>query len=271
MNAKRRSAGVMQKLLVTSAAFLAITFTTFAQVQTSRQVAAGAPTRDVTVERGTVVNVSGNSLIVKAEDGTLRHFDNVPESATVTVDGKQLNVHQLRAGMKIERQTVTTTVPKTITTVKTVTGRVIQVQPPHWVTLMLVDGTAQQFEVPAGQKFTIDGQETDVFGLKKGMRVAAQQVTESSELEVSRAVTRTGSMPPPPPPPAPEVAILIVHVRPVPSAPAAAPAAPAAAAEPAPTSLPKTASNLPLLGLIGILTIGLGLALRIVRTTLGRS
>ena len=269
MNAKRRSAGVMQKLLVTGAAFLAITFTTFAQVQTSRQVTAGAPTRDVTIERGTVVNVSGNSLIVKAEDGTLRHFDNVPESATVAVDGKQLNVHQLRAGMKIERQTVTTTVPKTITTIKTVTGRVTYVNPPHFVTLSLEDGTSQQFEVPTGQKFHIDGQEVDVFGLKKGMRVGAQQVTESSELEVSRAVTRTGTMPPPPPPPAPDVAILIVHVRPIPAAPAPAPAV--AAAEPAPTALPKTASNLPLLGLIGILTIGLGLALKVVRTTLERS
>jgi hypothetical protein len=270
MNAKRRNAGVMQKLLVTVAAFLAMTFTTFAQVQTSRQVAAGAPTRDVSIERGTVVNVSGNSLIVKAEDGTLRHFDNVPESATVTVDGKQLNVHQLRAGMKLERQTVTTTVPKTITTIKSVTGRVTYVNPPHWVTLSLEDGTSQQFEVPAGQKFMVDGQETDVFGLKKGMRVGAQQVTESSELEVSRAVTRTGTMPPPPPPPAPDVAILIVHVVPVKAA-APPPAPVAAAAEPAPTALPKTASNLPLLGLLGVLAVGLGLALKVVRTTLERS
>ena len=32
----------------------------------------------------------GNDLVVKMEDGTIRHFPNVPESAKVIVDGKEL-------------------------------------------------------------------------------------------------------------------------------------------------------------------------------------
>jgi hypothetical protein len=56
--------------------------------------------------RGTVVYVSGTSRVIKAKDGTLRHFDNVPDSVTVTVDGKQLNIHQIQPGMTIERQTI---------------------------------------------------------------------------------------------------------------------------------------------------------------------
>jgi LPXTG-motif cell wall-anchored protein len=91
------------------------------------------------------------------------------------------------------------------------------------------------------------------------MKVSAQQVTESPEVVVAHEVTRTGTMPPPPPAPTPDLPILIVYV-PVHAAPAET-----AAAEPEPTKLPKTGSNLPLLGLLGTLSLALGLALKAAR------
>jgi LPXTG-motif cell wall-anchored protein len=90
--------------------------------------------------------------------------------------------------------------------------------------------------------------------------VSAQQVTESPETVVSHEVTRTGTMPPPPPAPTPDLPILIVYV-PV----HAAPVEETAAAEPEPTKLPKTGSNLPLLGVLGTLSVALGLALKAAR------
>jgi hypothetical protein len=254
---------VRQGLLAVGALCFAFTLTVSGQVQTNSSTAvAGAPTKSIKVERGTVVYVSGNSCVIKAEDGTLRHFDNVPESVTVTVDGKQLNIHQLQPGMTIERQTITTTTPKVITTIKTVTGTVFLVNPPNSVILTMENGENQQFKIPKGQKFTISGQETDAFGLKKGMKVSAQQVIEEPVTEVAREVKRTGVMPPPPPAPTPDVAILIL-------VPAAAPVE-TAAAEPAPTTLPKTASELPLIGLLGILFCGLSLATMAIRGTMSR-
>jgi hypothetical protein len=229
----------------------------------------GEPTKSVKVERGTIVYVSGNNVVVKMEDGTLRHFDNVPESTTVTVDGKQLNVHQLQPGMTVERQTITTTTPKMITTIKTVTGTVWQVFPPNSVILRMDNGKNQQFKIPNGQKFTVGGQETDAFGLKKGMKVDAQQVIEQPETVVAQEVKRTGVMPPPPPAPAPDVPILVLVVpvkQPAPVETAAAEPAP----EPPPTKLPKTASNLPLIGLLGILFCGLSLAAMALRGTVTR-
>jgi len=235
-------------------------------VQTdTKTAAAGAPTSTVKVERGEVVYVSGNSCVIKMEDGTLRHFDNVPKSTTVTVDGKQLNIHQIQPGMKIERQVITTTTPKLITTVKTVTGTVWHVSPPTSVILTLENGKNQQFKIPKGQKFTVNGQETDAWGLKKGMKIDAQQVIEQPETVVAQEIKRTGTMPPPPPPPKPDVAILIL---------VAAPAAPApvetAAAEPAPAKLPKTASDLPLIGLLGVLFCGISLLTMAIRGTVSR-
>ncbi|MGB8322043.1 MAG: hypothetical protein WCE52_03685 [Candidatus Acidiferrum sp.] len=237
-----------------------------AQVETTKSVSPeGAPTKDVKVERGTIVYVNGNSVVVKAEDGSLRHFDNVPDSVTVTVDGKQLNVHQLQPGMKVERQTITTTTPKMIKTVKTVQGTVWQVSPPSSVILTMDNGKNQRFTIPQGQKFDINGQQTDAFGLRKGMKISAQKVVEQPETVVSQQVTRTGSMPAPPPTPAiqPDVPILIVFVPVETPAPVET-----AAAEPTPTKLPKTASNLPLLGLLGLLSISLAMGLKLVRVFL---
>ncbi|MGA7244596.1 MAG: hypothetical protein WBX19_15520 [Terracidiphilus sp.] len=58
----------------------------------------GQPTVTTQVHSGTVVYVSGNELVVKTDDGTIKDF-NVPDSARVTVDGKSLNVHELQPGM----------------------------------------------------------------------------------------------------------------------------------------------------------------------------
>jgi hypothetical protein len=262
MIAKQRAARIVNNLLVAGTALLAIAFTAQAQVQSTTKTAqAGAATKEVKVERGEIVYVSGNSVVIKMEDGTLRHFDNVPESTTVTVDGKQLNVHQVQPGMKIEKQTITTTTPKTITTIKTVTGTVFHVQPPNSVILTMEDGKNQQFKIPKGQKFTINGKETDAFGLKKGMKVDAQQVIEQPATVVAQEIKRTGIAPPPPPAPKPDIPILVLYV------PVAAPApVETAAAEPAPTKLPKTGSNFPLLGLLGAFSIALGLGLKALRT-----
>ena len=102
-------------------------------------------------------------------DGTLRDFPNVPASAKVNVDGQQLGVHELQPGMKLQRTTVTSTTPQVVTTIQTVTGKVWHVTPPLSVILTLENGENQAFNIPDGQKFMVAGQETDAWGLKKGM------------------------------------------------------------------------------------------------------
>jgi len=241
-------------VLVLGVVCLAFAMSLYAQVQTQSSTTSGQASKEVKVERAEVVYVSGNDLLVKMEDGTLRHVPNVPESAKVSVNGQQLGVHALKPGMKLERTITTTTTPKLVTTVKTVTGKVWHVAPPNSVVLTLEDGTNQQFTIPKGQKFNIDGQELDAFGLKKGMRVSATKVVEEPITEVSVNRSLAGTMPPPPPPDQP---ILVAVARPAP-APAPEAATPAA--------LPKTASMFPLLGLVGLLSLGMSLVLKASRT-----
>lgn len=266
MKSIRFSRTILRGLLTGGALCMALSLTASGQVQTTTKTTPeGAPTRSVKVERGTIVYVSGNTVVVKAEDGTLRHFNNVPDSTTVTVDGKQLNVHQLQPGMIVERQTITTTTPKIITTVKTVSGTVWYVNPPNSVILTMENGKNQSFKIPNGQKFTVNGQVTDAFGLRKGMKVDAQQVIEQPATVVAQEIKRTGVMPTPPPAPQADVPILVLVVPVQQPAPTET-----AAAEPAPTALPKTASELPLIGLLGMLFCGLALATMAVRGTISR-
>jgi hypothetical protein len=202
------------------------------------------------------------------EDGTLRQFDNVPESVTFMVDGQPVNINNAKVGMKLEKQTVRTTRPKVVTTVETVTGKVWHVSPPSTVILTLENGQNQQFTIPKGQKFTVDGVETDAFGLKKGMKVSAQRVTEVPETVVAHEVERTGSAPPKPQAPTQGVPILILVAQPTPPVETAE-AAPKKS-EAAPKKLPTTASNVPLIGLLGALFCGLSLTAMTIRMLASR-
>jgi hypothetical protein len=231
-----------------------------AQVQTQSFATTGQPTTEVKVDRGTVVLVDGNDLVVKAEDGHLRHFANVPESARATVDGQELGIHDLKRGMTLERTITTTTTPQMITTVNHVTGTVWSVNPPSSVILTLEDGTNQAFKIPDGQQFNIDGQMTDAWGLRKGMKVSATKVTEVPETVVEQQKAVTGTTTPPDPPT--DLPILVVVVLPV-EAPAPDPAQVQTAA--VVPNLPQTASQLPLIGMLGVLALLSGLALRAVR------
>ena len=127
-------------------------------------------------------------------------------------------------------------------------------RPSNPAQVTLEDGTNQQFKIPKNQKFNVDGQMVDAWGLKKGMKVSATKVVEEPVTVVEHQAQVTGSMPPPPPPPAPEQPILVAV-----AAPAPAPAAP-------PAELSKTGSMLPLIGLLGGLLLLSALGLRAIRS-----
>lgn len=225
-------------ILAVGAIGLAFTVKSTGQVQTSTEEKVGASTRQVKVEHAEVISVQGNNVYVKMDDGTIRHLA-VPEGTRATVDGREIGVHELKPGMHLQKTVTTTTTPKVIVTTQTVTGKVWHVNAPLSVILTMENGENQQFKVPNGQKFTVNGQETDVFGLKKGMKVSVVKVVEEPLTQVEHEAQVAGHMPPPPAPAA-DMPILVAVAGP----------APAAAAE-----LPHTGSNLPLMGLLGLMLI----------------
>src|SRR5215469_13592448 len=111
MISTRLSRTTLRGLLGGGALCIVFSLPSTAQVQTSRTEEHGDPVKEVKIERGEIVYVNGNSVVVKMEDGTLKHFDNVPDSVNFMVDGKPVNIHSAKVGMKLEKETVKTTTP----------------------------------------------------------------------------------------------------------------------------------------------------------------
>lgn len=219
----------------------------WAQVETKTRTDVGTPTKEVQVERGEVVYVSGNDLIVRMENGTIQHFPDVSDSARAIVDGKEIGIRDVKVGMKLQRTIATSTTPTLVTTVNKVTGTIYSVSPPNSLVLTLENGKNQKFSIPVGQKIDVDGKMLGSSELRRGMKVTATKVVTvpSTVVAQDKMVTGTGPLPP--------LTTLPILVMDEPEETASA------------SELPKTGSLFPLLGLAGLLSVGMGVGLRIAR------
>lgn len=186
------------------------------------------------VRSGTVTSVQGNHVIIKMSTGEEKEFD-VPDDFRLTVDGKEISVHELKPGTKLSRSITTTTEPKTVYTTVVKRGTVWHAQGTT-VIITGADRVNRQYTVPDWIKFEVDGKEVSVYDLKKGQRVTATIVTETPSTIVTTTPGGVSGNAPAEPAAA--------------AAPAAEPAP--AAAEPEKKTLPKTASNIELLALLGV-------------------
>jgi hypothetical protein len=213
----------------------------------------------------TVIAVDGNQLVVRLPEGT-REIT-VPEDFRFTVNGQQMSVHELKPGMSgtATITTTTTVTPVTVTevkngTVQQVVGSTIIVRTPEGFK------SFTQGEVDKrGVKIMKGGKPVQLADLHAGDQLAATIITSkppqimtkrqvdasiaSGSTEKAAAATSGAAATPPAPTRATGTG-------------AAAPAAPAA---PAPKKLPKTASELPLAGLIGFVSLTIGVTLTSLR------
>jgi hypothetical protein len=236
-------------IFATAVVLISCTQPVLAQDTSQTTATQGQPEHQTSVEHGEVVYVSGNDLVIRNTDtGEVLNIT-VPDSARATVDGQEVSVHDLKPGMKLQRTITTTTTPMTVTTVRTIQGQVWHVNPPNSVILKFPDGTTKQYKIPKDQKFNANGQQADAFHLRKGMNVSATVISEVPESHMSQNTSVTGQMPPPPATPALEGALLIEEPS------EAGQEVAAKEPPPEPAKLPKTASMLPLLSVLGILSL----------------
>ena len=216
------------------------------------------PTHEVQtthVQNAEVIHVSGHEVVVKLENGKLELL-NLADDVTFQVDGRDLTVHELTPGTKLSQEIHTVTTPQEVTTLRTVEGRIFEVNGPHLI-LSFPGGKNKAYTVPDGIVFHIDGKDKTVFDLRKGMDISATVLTVAPEHLVSRHTVITGQTPP-----RPNVAfegpMLLERAREVPTLTATL-------AEPMPQELPKTASLVPLAGMLGFLSLAMGTVSRIIR------
>jgi hypothetical protein len=177
----------------------------------------------------TVVYASGNDVVIKSADGKLLNFT-VPAGYKFTAGDKQVGIGDLKPGTKLTKPVVTGFDPKIIASVTVTKAKVFGVTPPDGVTLSLAEGT-KDLVVPMGTSFLVDGKQLTVAQLKPGMMVEATIVTTAAD--DATAATSAPAM----------AGVLLV-------------ANPAGEGD-----LPAAGTNLPLYGVLGLLSVALGFGL----------
>jgi len=216
------------------------------------------PTHEVQtthVKNAEVIHVSGHEVVVEVENGKFELL-NLGEDFRFQVDGRDLTVHELTPGTKLSQEIHTVTTPQEVTTLRTVNGKVWHVNGPHLI-LSFPEGQNKAYTVPDGIVFHINGEDKTVFDLRKGMDISATVLTVAPLQSVAMHTVVTGQASPRP---------NVTFEGPMLFEPAReAPALTAAVEEPGPQELPKTASLVPLAGMLGFLSLVLYAGLRIVR------
>jgi LPXTG-motif cell wall-anchored protein len=217
-----------------------------------------------------IIAVEGNQLVVKLPEGT-RELT-VPDDFRFNIDGKMLSVHELKPGMTgtATITTRTTVTPVTVTEVKN--GTVA-----HTSGGSIIVRTDEGFKSftqgdidKRGVRIMRHGKPAQISDFRVNDQLTATIITSKppqvlTEKEVQATLAGSGlpsGTPPGAARPAPK------PTAPTPTAAAPSPTGTTAPAA-APKKLPKTASPLPVLGLVGLasLVAGLGLTARRRRST----
>jgi hypothetical protein len=206
------------------------------------------------VKSGTVIGKTDHSVIIKMDDGVVREIE-VPPGKTAMVDGKETGLADLKIGTTLSATFSTVTKPVEVKTTTIKNGEVVRVAGSS-LTTKEKDGL-HTYTVPTGFRFQVDGRDVTINELSPGMKLNATIVTTSTSMTTETQRGKAAGAAPPTPAPAP------VAAAPAP-APTEAPA-PVAEAAPAKKKLPKTASPMPLLGLLGGLSVAAGAGLRAIR------
>ena len=205
---------------------------------------ATAQTTTYEIKQGTVLHVDGNHLYVKMADGSVRDAE-VPSDFLFDVDGKKVPVSGLKKGTKLTQTIATTSTPKVVKSTEVREGTVVQ---RIGTTLIYRDKLGQIHKVtgiPEGFHLYRDGKPVPIEALAGGDRVTAHIIHKETSIITEEEMRVAGNAPKAAPKP-----------RPV--------AAPKPAPKPAPV-LPKTGSELPLVGFAGLMALALGLGIAVIR------
>jgi hypothetical protein len=243
--------------ITAAAGALLLATAAMAQGQPSGTTTTGTTTTTTTtkVESGTVVYAGGNTLITKESDGVTRKHT-VPDGFFFQMRGKNVTLADLKPGDHISAVITDVTQVTPVTVTQVLNGKVIESS----MGSILVQNSKGQL-VKYSSK---DEQGRDVTIIQNGKEVALGDL-KAGDMLTATIITKY-------PPEVSTLRSVDAHVKPVP-APAVAQAAPPApapepvAVAPAPTKparLPKTASPLPLVALVGglLALLGAGLTLR---------
>ena len=216
-------------------------------------------TTSTQVRQFEIVSVDGNRVVVRGNEG-YREIT-VADDFRLSVDGRAVGVRELKPGMK-GTATITTTTTSTPVSVTQIRDGVVMQKTGNSIVVRSADGIKMFSEGDAAQRgvrILRDGQPLVFTDLNVGDHLTATIVTTHPPKIMTRqqVAASMSSAPAPMTTPRAETPTRMAAATPV-----AAPSAPDAAPE---RELPKTASSLPLIALLGAGSTMLGLTLTVLR------
>jgi hypothetical protein len=142
---------------------------------------------------GTVVRISSTELVMKSEDDK-EHSHTLNDSTTMTLDGKDCKVADLKTGLKIRVTTVDAekkvvshieAISRNKTFANTHDGTVVSCTTTKLI-MMGQDGKEHSYAVTADTKITCDGKVCKPADLKSKMKVRV--TTKKSDEETAKAI-----------------------------------------------------------------------------------
>ena len=235
-------------------------------------LASAQTTTSTETKKFEVIAVEGNKLVVRLPEGTREMT--VANDFRFNIDGKMMSVQELKPGMAgtATITTKTTLVPVTVTQVKS--GVVTQTLGGSTI-IVRTDEGFKMFNQGDVDKRNVtimrDGKPAQISDFRVNETLSAVIITSApprtlTEQEVKASLARAGGAAAATPAPARSGAGATTSgaatAKPAAASPQPATAAPAGEK---PTQLPRTASPLPLLGLVGLVSLVTGLGLTVVR------
>jgi hypothetical protein len=204
-------------------------------------------TTTIEVKNGEVLAVHGNELVFRGPEGV--KSVNVPDDFRFIMGGKEFTVHQLKPGMKLTAEIVTTTRPVEMTVTEVKRGEIVYTQGGA-VIVRREDGTLTKFTTKtlkeSGAVITKGGKPIDLTTLRTGDIIEATVVSRQPPTMVTEQEMKVYASNPAPkrqqPQPKP---VVVAQAKP----------------EQRPQSLPKTASPLPLIAAIGLALLAIAFGL----------
>ena len=137
-------------------------------------------------ENAEVVYVEGNDVVVKLANGEVKQFE-IPEGLRITIDGKDVTVHELTPGMKLTATVTTATPPRWVDTVEVIELGTVWKNVGNSLIIKTPEGENRMYRVPTGGKITVEGKEKTLDQLREGDKITATVVKTRSQMAVGSA------------------------------------------------------------------------------------
>lgn len=252
---KQIGRNILASFAVVALASVAYVGQAFAQQKTVEHTQTGPDKITVDTRHTTVTYIEGNHLVVRLADGSLEAI-RIPPEERFNIEGQKLTLHELKPGMTLTDEVYTTEKPMMVKTVEITEGRVFYVGPRR-LTIHTKEGEVVNYNIPEWATTIINGEERSLHELRRGQTITATITTEEPITVVDREKRSHGH-------PAAEPKAMAEVPLPTNTHEVAQlnqPAEPQATSE-AQEKLPVTASQIPLIGLVGLFALAISIVLR---------